>query len=110
LSYKFNQSLDNLPSSIINLTLGNNFNQEINNLPSGIINLTLGGEFNQPLNNLPNNISKITFDSPDNIKFNQEIKKIPLNLTLIDISQIPNKSYLKKEFGKFNVKIIEYNQ
>jgi hypothetical protein len=107
LSYKFNQSLDNLPSSIINLTLGDCFNQEINNLPSGIINLTLGNSFNQCLDNLPNNISKITFKSFSDVEFNREIKKIPPNLKIVDISQIRNKSHLKKEFGKFNVEIIE---
>jgi hypothetical protein len=57
---------------------------------------------------LPNNINKITFNkSYEYIKFNQEIKKIPPNLTFVDISKIPNKSHLKKEFEKFNVEIIE---
>jgi hypothetical protein len=109
LDWEFNQCLDNLPSSIINLTLGYHFNQRLDNLPSSIINLTLGDNFNQPLDNLPSSINKITFKSygHHNIKFNQEIKKIPPNLTLIDISQIQNKLHLKKLFGKFNVEIIE---
>jgi hypothetical protein len=69
----------------------------------------LGSNFDQSLDNLPNNINKITFKSYDNnnICFSQEIKKIPLNLKIVDISKIPNKSHLKKEFGKFNVEIIE---
>jgi hypothetical protein len=105
----FNQPLDNLPSSLINLTLGLSFNRCLDNLPHGIQNLTLGDDFNRCLDNLPSSINKITFKSYDlhNIKFNQEIKKIPPNLTLIDISQIQNKLHLKKEFGKFNVEIIE---
>jgi hypothetical protein len=41
------------------------------------------------------------------VKFNQEIKKIPSNLKTIDLSEIPNKSDLKKKFEKFNVEIIE---
>ena len=51
---KFNQPINNLPNSIIYLTLGHCFNQPINNLPNSIIYLTLGYYFNQPLNNLPN--------------------------------------------------------
>ena len=109
LGCSFNQRLDNLPPRIQNLTLGYRFNQCLDNLPSSIINLTLDETFNQPLDNLPYTINKITFKSygHHNIKFNQEIKKIPQNLTLIDISRIQNKSHLKKEFGKFNVEIIE---
>jgi hypothetical protein len=105
----FNQPLDNLPSSLINLTLGLSFNQCLDNLPHGIQNLTLGDDFNQCLDNLPSSINKITFKSYEdyNIRFNLEIKKIPSNLILIDISRIQNKLHLKKEFGKFNVEIIE---
>jgi hypothetical protein len=109
LRFHFNQPLDSLPHGIQNLTLGYYFNQRLDNLPSSIINLTLDETFNQPLDNLPYTINKITFKSygHHNIKFNQEIKKIPQNLTLIDISQIQNKLHLKKLFGKFNVEIIE---
>ena len=67
--------------------------------------------FNQSLDNLPSTINKITFVSyvyqNCEIKFNLEIKKIPQNLKIIDLSKIPNKSHLKKEFEKFNVEIIE---
>jgi hypothetical protein len=109
LGYSFNQLIDNLPSGIINLTLGYYFNQRLDNLPSSIQNLTLGNSFNQSLDNLPHSINKITFRTlwDDFITFNQEIKKIPPNLKTIDISQIPNKYHLKKEFKKFNVEIIE---
>jgi hypothetical protein len=109
LGYNFNQPLDNLPSSLINLTLGYDFNQPLDNLPSSVINLTLSSQFNQPLDNLPYSINKITFKSSwkEDIKFNLEIKKIPPNLITVDLSQIPNKSHLKKEFEKFNVEIIE---
>jgi hypothetical protein len=111
LGFHFNQRLDNLPSGIINLTLGYCFNQNLDNLPHGIINLTLGETFNQCLDNLPSTINKITFESYGykncKTKFNSEIKKIPTNLTLVDLSRIQNKSDLKKEFEKFNVEIIE---
>jgi hypothetical protein len=109
LGFYFNQEIDNLPHKIRNLTLGTCFNQCLDNLPSSIINLTLGYCFNQCLDNLPHSINKITFEPNSGyyIDFNQEIKKIPRNLTLIDLSRIPNKSHLKKEFEKFNVEIIE---
>ena len=85
------------------------FNHPLDNLPSEIGDLTLSYHFNQCLDNLPNNITKITFKSYEdyNIRFNQEIKKIPPNLKIIDISRIENKSHLKKEFKKFNIEIIE---
>jgi hypothetical protein len=67
--------------------------------------------FNQSLDNLPSTINKITFVSyvyqNCEIKFNLEIKKIPTNLKIVNIHHMPNKSHLKKEFGKFNVEIIE---
>jgi hypothetical protein len=128
LGSKFNQPLDNLPSSIINLTLGDWFDQSLDNLPHGIRDLNLGLRFNRPLDNLPNSIRNLTLcdyfnQSLDNLpsslnkiifktviltslKFNQEIKKIPQNLTLVVLSQIQDDSHLKKEFGKFNVEII----
>ena len=109
MGFSFNQCLDNLPSSIVNLTLDYSFNKPINNLPSFIISLTLGNIFNQCLDNLPSSINKITFKSCSglNTEFNLEIKKIPPNLTLVDLSKIYDKSHLKKEFGKFNIEIIE---
>jgi hypothetical protein len=111
LGYSFNQSIDNLPLTIQNLTLGHSFNQSIDNLPNGIQNLTLSCNFNQEIDNLPSSINKITFHAYKynkyNMKFNQEIKKIPQNLKIVDISEIPNKSDLKKLFEKFDVKIIE---
>jgi hypothetical protein len=81
LGYHFNQHLDNLPSSIINLTLGDRFNQLIDNLPSSLINLTLGYWFNQNLDNLPSSIINLTLGH----YFNQELNNLPnsiINLTL----------------------------
>jgi hypothetical protein len=107
LGFYFNQNIDNLPHGIRDLTLGSNFNQRLDNLPSSIINLTFGQNFNQSIENLPHSINKIIFKSYYDIEFNQEIKKIPLNLTLVDISEIPNRTHLKKLFEKFNIEIIE---
>ena len=76
---KFNQSVDNLPNSIINLTFGSNFNQPVDNLPNSIINLTFGWKFNQPVDNLPNSVINLTFGSD----FNQTMKKLPQNLKKI---------------------------
>jgi hypothetical protein len=107
LGYYFNQEINNLPSSIINLTLGNSFNQEINNLPSSIINLTLGNSFNQEINNLPDSICKIAFRTECNYypKFNQEIKKIPKNLKIVDLSRMPKGSFVKKNWKNLMSKL-----
>ena len=81
LGHSFNQRLDNLPFSIINLTLGHNFNQPLDNLPSSIRDLTLGQCFNQPLDNLPYGIQNLTLD----YYFNQNLNNLPSkiqNLTL----------------------------
>ena len=57
----FNQSIDNLPNSIKNLTLSYCFNQPIDNLPNGIINLTFGNYFDQSIFKLPFSLKKIKF-------------------------------------------------
>ena len=106
---KFNRRLNNLPPTIRDLTFGYWFSKRSDNLPNSIINLTLGDGFNQCLDNLPSSINKITFRIlwNDFTEFRKEIKKIPKNLTIVDISKAPNNSDLKKQFEKFNVEIIE---
>ena len=62
LTYKdsnFNQSVDNLPSSITHLTFGFHFNQKVENLPSSITHLTFWYCFNQEVNNFPKELKKI---------------------------------------------------
>ena len=79
LDYKFNQPIDNLPSSIQNLTLGYCFNQEINDLPSSLINLTLGSNFNQKIDNLPSSLINLTLGE----KFNRKINNLPQSICKI---------------------------
>jgi hypothetical protein len=115
LGWNFNRNVDNLPSSIINLTLDSCFNQPLDNLPSSIINLTLGPFFNQPLDNLPSSIINLTLGP----LFNQPLDNLPYsinNLTLGDefnqpLDNLPysiNKITFKslwKENIKFNLEI-----
>ena len=103
---QFNQPIDNLPQSIINLTLGCNFNQPVNNLPLKILNLTFGYEFNQSVDNLPFGILNLTFG----YKFNCTVDNLPqtlLNLTFDfifnqSVDNLPN-SIIEIIFSKFSV-------
>lgn len=74
---KFNHQVNNLPSSLISLTLGIEFNQSINNLPEKISSLIFDSSsfsyFNQPVENLPNSIKKIVFS----YNFNQSVDYLP---------------------------------
>jgi hypothetical protein len=57
----FNCSVDNLPSTLLNLTFGHNFNCTVDNLPQNLTNLTFGYYFNQSVDNLPQNLTNLTF-------------------------------------------------
>ena len=56
---KFNQPVDNLPNSIVNLTFGEHFNQSVDNLPNSIVNLTFGKNFDKKIDNIPIGLQKI---------------------------------------------------
>jgi len=74
---KFNQTIGNLPLSIMRITFGSIFNQPINDLPHSLTRLTLGHHFNQPMNNLPHSLTHLTFG----MSFNQPLNNLPNYLT-----------------------------
>jgi hypothetical protein len=79
----FNQPVDNLPPTLLNLTLGIKFNQPVDNLPPTLLNLTLGDDFDKPVDNLPPTLLNLTLGDD----FNQLVDDLPptlLNLTLGD--------------------------
>jgi len=41
--------------------LNNNFNQSVDMLPNSLIELSLGNNFNQPIDSLPNSIRALRF-------------------------------------------------
>ena len=96
---KFNQPVDNLPNSIVNLTFGEHFNQPVDNLPNSIVNLTFGEHFNQSVDNLPNSIVNLTFGK----NFDKKIDNIPIGLQKIKCC----KDYIYKKHYK-NIQIEIY--
>jgi hypothetical protein len=82
----FNQSVDNLPSTITHLTFGyySNFNQPVDNLPSSITYLYFGyqSSFNQSLNNLPRFTEFIQLP----YKYDNKILNMPKRLKKIKCS------------------------
>lgn len=61
LGVKFNQTINNLPNSLLYLTLINiNYNKSLNYLPASIINLTLNSSVLITLNNLPSSLKQMS--------------------------------------------------
>ncbi len=83
LGNKFNQPINNLPKKLQELKLGNMFNQSIDNLPSSLEKLQFGDDFNQPINNLPPNLKKLTLGD----KFNQPIDNINSKLKTLELGR-----------------------
>ncbi len=85
---EFNQRLENvsLPSSLQNLTFGEDFNQSLENvtLPSSLQSLTFGREFNRSLENvtLPSSLLDLTFGQ----KFNQSFDNVTLPSSLQNLT------------------------
>ncbi len=84
---KFNQPINELPSSLTEIYFGHCFNQPVN-LPNSIIRLHFGGEFNQLVDNLPDSIIHLEFSC----YFNQPIKKLPRSLKFLRFIDNFNKS------------------
>jgi len=61
--YKFNLSIDNLPSGLkrLDLSICNNFNKSLNNLPFELKILLLNNEYSLPLDYLPESLEKLYF-------------------------------------------------
>lgn len=79
----FNQSLDNfhLLEKLECLKLGYGFNRPINNLPKSLVTLTISGIFNQPINDLPEELKYLEIDA----EFNQPINNIPSGIKHLKI-------------------------
>ena len=80
IGYSFNQSLDNLPSTIQCIYFGANniFNMPLDNLPEGLVDLDLNmcRNFNQPINKLPSSLEILKLGS----EFQQSVDNLPPNL------------------------------
>lgn len=78
--------MDHLPSTLIDLTLGDTFNRPVDHLPSRLENLRIGNgmetsSFNQPLDHLPPSLKVLVIgheDSPS--KFYQHLDNLPPSL------------------------------
>lgn len=77
--------LNNLPSSLIYLNLGNFYNEPIDFLPVGLKYLNLGSEFNQPIDNLPVDLEVLVIGN----SFNQSLDNLPDSIRVIHINKIP---------------------
>jgi hypothetical protein len=87
--YSFNNQIDNLPNTLEIIIFPHNsiFNKPINDLPTSLKILCLGNYFDQVITNLPNNIEHLIL--PNN--YNYQIIKLPSNLkTLIFNSEVDN--------------------
>jgi len=78
----FNQSIDNLPNSLIHITFGNNFNQPFNNSLISLTHIIFGDDFNQLLPLLPS-LTHITFGK----NFDQSIDNLSKTVRYINISK-----------------------
>ena len=86
---KFNQTVDNLPHNLLNLTFGDSFNQTVDNLPHNLLNLTFGDSFNQTVDYLPSTLINLTFGC----YFNQSLNNLP-NL-LISVNFAKNNDFYR---------------
>ena len=74
---KFNQKVDILPKSILQLKFGHNFNQSVDMLPPLIYSLAFGHNFNQSVDMLPQLIDELIFG----YNFNQSVNMLPASIT-----------------------------
>lgn len=81
-SYQFNNSIDNLPSNLIYLSLRYNFNKLIDNLPVSLLYLHLYGKFNQHCDYLPNNLKYLDLEFTN---FNYSVTNLPVSLIIIKL-------------------------
>lgn len=94
----FNESIDNLPSSLEELEFSPNsiFNKSVDNLPCTLKKITFGKHFNIPINNLPQNLEYLNIQSE---YFSVELKNIPPGLKYLFFNSNPKYSYEKKIEG-----------
>ena len=83
----FNESLDNLPSTITHLTLGKLYNQPLNNLPLTVTHLTIGVRVSA----VPQSITHLTIIEPINLGFG--LYDHPLSIAFNNL--LPSLQYIK---------------
>lgn len=98
-SVDFHQLVDQLPSSLLKLTLGFSFDRPVDHLPGSLIYLNLEAalEFNQKIDNLPRCLESLFLGGC----FNQPINQLPPSLTTLIIGgEKPNE--IIQEYLIFN--------
>jgi len=83
----FNQPLENIPSNIKEIYLGDCFNKSVNNLPIGLEKIVFGYNFNRCVDFLPITLKYVEFGA----KFNKSIDNLP---------NLVEEIYLDKDFDK----------
>lgn len=86
----FNQSLDSLPPSLINLSSGSTFNHPIDSLPPSLTHLSfhVGSKFDQKVNSLPSFLTSLIFGTT----FNQNVDSLPSSITFLSFGSSFNQS------------------
>lgn len=84
LGYHFNQSLDDLPTSITYLQiLSPEFDQSLDNLPDSITYLAVDGIFTNPIKKFPSNLTHLKLYN----SFNHSISHLPYSVTYLKLSK-----------------------
>lgn len=90
---KFNKKIEgNLIEGIKKIFFGDDFNQSIDNLPTTLKILILGNNFNQSVDNLPKKLNSLIIL---NLNFNQSVDNLPSNL--IHLLLIPSEEYIPEQ-------------
>lgn len=92
--YEFNKQVDNLPFSIKSITFGYSFNQSVDNIPNSIIYLSLSYSFNKKLDDLPIGLETLIVGK----NFNHNINCLPKTLKFLEIKSkyYADSFYVKK--------------
>lgn len=83
LGHTFNQSVDNLGSTLEEIIFGYCFNSRVDNLPFTIKSLTFGYSFNQPVDNIPCTVTYLALS----YSFNKTLDDLPLGLETLIIGK-----------------------
>lgn len=70
---KFNNTINKLPNTILDIGICGVFNKKINCLPKSLINLSIASNFDFTVNNIGSNITKLCFG----YRFNKKLYNLP---------------------------------
>ena len=97
----FNKELENLPSTLIYLSIQNNYIFPINKLNDSILCLSLGDYYNGTINNFPLNLHKLILSE----NFNYDFMYLPPSIEIIETTQ--NYKHINSLIYRFpNIKVI----